>query len=213
MFLGASGTGKTTLAKSVSKEFNIPFVSGSISDMDKNLPKKQIELIGGDPVAIMRREQNFLAMRYKKMVSQEGDFVTDRSFIDNLAYTVYKVSQSIPQCEIESMIDAIVNCIKDARISHIIFIPVTSDPMMNGDWKVEDNGKRITSIYFQYLVSEIMSSMIPLLIDDWWQMGAINANYESYFVASKALNCKLLVLDDYEQDVREKLIINFLNRD
>ena len=68
MFAGASGTGKTTLANFISKvygEGQIPFFSGSVSDLlpeTKGMPHKDMLARDSQTLAISR-QINFLSAR------------------------------------------------------------------------------------------------------------------------------------------------------
>lgn len=209
MFVGASGTGKTTLAKYVAGEFNIPFTSGSMSDVvpeTKDMPHR--EMLKVDEGLAFSQEQKYLSRRYNALMSSSGSFVTDRSFIDNVAYAIYKTSHVSSSCDIDSMVDAVSQCLSDLKVTHIIFIPVTLD-MVKG-WVPENNGKRITNVYFQMMISQIMSGVIPLVMRDDITNKPIDKDSDSTYIQDNWTKLKLLCLEDRDIDVRKRIISKFL---
>lgn len=88
-FAGASRTGKTTLARTIADERDIPFVDLSFTRIAK--------LLGVDPVAPMSTRER-LAMQvaalavYERLVRAEREwFITDRTPLDMLAYMLAEV--------------------------------------------------------------------------------------------------------------------------
>lgn len=168
MFAGASGTGKTTLADYVSKVIGgqmhpIPFVSGSISDLlpeTKEIPHQ--DMLARDSDTLLREDYQALNLRnklYQPYVVDNKNFVTDRSYLDLAAYFLYKQSAKVPSCEMEQFLNLCLMTLCK-QCTHLIFVPFTMT-MFNG-WVTEDNGKRITSRYFQMEVSRIMGMVLDI---------------------------------------------------
>lgn len=207
MFLGASGTGKTTLAKMASEKLGIPFISSSLSDLSPETKEEHHKIMMEK--SSFRQEMKFLSLRYKHIASQNGSFITDRSFIDNLAYMLLKLGKEIAECDFDTFRDTVVKCFEEAGITHVVYIPVTLD-MINVGWEVEDNNKRILNPYFQYMVSSIMTGIIPLL-GEWDQRGAWDVKHDSTYQIFRETGLKLLVLEEFDIQKRINLINSFLS--
>lgn len=207
MFLGASGTGKTTLAKILSEKLDIPFVSSSLSDVAPST-KAETHTTMLD-TASYQKELKYLSLRFKHISSIKGSFITDRSFFDNLAYLLFKVSKDIGECDVETFIETIHRCLDEAQITDIIYLPVTLD-MMNDEWMVEDNGKRVTNKYFQYTITKVMDGIIPLM-GPWDNKGAWDIRYDSTYMISQYIRgLRLMSLEEYSLDDRVAILTSYL---
>lgn len=117
-FAGASGTGKSTLAETVAKRWEIPLNpvgSRSVSkamgfanpyDVDK----------AGKRAEFQRR----LVTEKTKWESEHASFVTDRTTLDNIVYTMFHDVHAIDA----ELLDAAVQGLR--RYTHIIYCPVAS---------------------------------------------------------------------------------------
>lgn len=160
---GCSGIGKTTLAKALSKEYGIPFVSGSYSDLvpqTKDMP--HFAMIQQDARTIFEQDVQVLNARKKLFFEHRDVFVSDRSYIDSAAYMIQKLSHRLPNCEIEDFIEkclylTLLQCDK------VIYLPYTLEHF--SQWHIEDNGKRVLNKFYQTEVSLI----IDWLIYEYWQ--------------------------------------------
>lgn len=169
MFAGASGTGKTTLAKYVSDYIGdeyrpIPFVSGSVSDLLPNTREMtHADMLSRDPQTLVMEDFQILNLRKKlfsEYVENAESFVSDRSFIDLAAYFLYKQADKLPQCEVESFINLCNRCITE-QCTHLIVLPFNM--AMFNHWITEDNNKRITSRFFQMEISRIMRMVLDIM--------------------------------------------------
>lgn len=164
---GPSGMGKTTLAKWISEEYQIPFVSGSYSDLvpeTAKMPHK--DMISQDAKLIQEQDTQVLNLRRKTFDNFET-MVSDRSYLDSAAYFINKLSHRIPQCETDQFIE-ICRELTCKQCDKVIFIP--ADTYHLKYWKMEDNGKRSTNLFFHIEVSQL----IYWLITDLWQGELIN---------------------------------------
>lgn len=168
MFAGASGTGKTTLANFITQGMGdslhpIPFVSGSVSDLlpdTKDMPHQ--DMLARDSQTLLQEDYQILNLRnkqYQPYVVEDKSFVTDRSYLDSAAYFLYKQADKIPPCEMEQFLNLCQMCLTK-QCTHLIFVPFTQS-MFKG-WITEDNGKRITSRYFQMEISRIMQMVLDI---------------------------------------------------
>ena len=157
MFAGASGTGKTTLAKRVSDMLSIPFVSGSYSDLvPETKSLKHVDMITEGWVIMKEKDERLLSLR-SQLFSSQFEFVSDRSYIDNIAYYILKLSQHVSNEEVSVFMEKALSFL-EKDCNKLIFIPF-SHQMIN-IWQVEDNNKRITNGFFQHMVSLIMEDII-----------------------------------------------------
>lgn len=159
---GPSGMGKTTLAKWISETYQIPFISGSYSDLvpeTAKMPHK--DMISQDAKLIQEQDTQVLNLRRKAFDSFET-MVSDRSYLDSAAYFINKLSHRIPQCETEQFIE-ICRELTCKQCDKVIFIP--ADIYHLKHWEMEDNGKRSTNLFFHIEVSQL----IYWLIVDLWQ--------------------------------------------
>ena len=157
MFVGPSGIGKTTLAQYVAKSQNIPFVSGSMSDLlpaMKDLSHNEVLSLGSQ--AMQTADYQLLSLRNRLFRGKE-EFVTDRSYADLAAYFWYKQSRTIPECELEHFIGCCKASMED-QCDLAIFLPLN---LCNySDWAMEDNGKRILNRFFQVQISSLMGELL-----------------------------------------------------
>lgn len=157
MFLGFSGSGKTTLAKKLVDE-GFTFISGSMSDLlPSTKEEKHKDMLSHDPKDLALQDYQLLNLRNKAFneATKKGlnQLVSDRSFVDNAAYFIYKQANKMPQCEMDQFINLCRQCLAK-HCTHLVFLPFTKDTFE--EWVIEDNEKRILNQYFQWTISQIM---------------------------------------------------------
>lgn len=157
MFVGPSGIGKTTLAQAVAKKYDIPFISGSMSDLlpaTKGISHNELLSLGSE--AMYKSDFQLLNMR-NKLFKDKENFVTDRSYADLAAYFWYKQSRNIPECEMEHFFCQCKTLMED-QCDVAIFLPLNLDTYKH--WSMEDNGKRIFNRFFQVQISSLMGELL-----------------------------------------------------
>ena len=170
LITGPSGVGKTTLAKWVSEEYQIPFVSVSIiRDICKynDITNHQqiIDLSSTNPELHDLMQWELWVTRINKfMEHQLSGFVTDRGHVDSL---VYMSMQGKP-----SSLPRFINGSKLVRnlFSHIIFIPMTPG------WEVKDDKKRIANKEYQLRVSRVYVDILNMLEVPYFTL--VNPDFE-----------------------------------
>ena len=157
MFVGPSGIGKTTLAQAVAKKYDIPFISGSMSDLlpaTKGISHNELLSLGSE--AMYKSDFQLLNMR-NKLFKDKENFVTDRSYADLAAYFWYKQTRNIPECEMEHFFCQCQELMEN-QCDLAIFLPLNLSNYK--DWPMEDNKKRIMNRFFQVQISSIMSELL-----------------------------------------------------
>lgn len=217
MFAGPSGIGKSTLAKVLSDTRSLEFISGSVSDL---LPKtKDIshqDMLSRDKKDLYMEDYQILNLR-KKLYDGKDNFVTDRSFLDCAAYFYYKQADSIPACELEQFLEICKMCL-NRYCTHLIFLPLEIYQVK--DWVIEDNSKRITSGYFQVLISRIMNMILEgwnaKLVKTHTSIGKLFNNKplvwgaNEYILNSPYGETRIIEILELSQPVREILIQDFV---
>ena len=193
LLAGPSGVGKTTVAKFLSEELGIKFISGSVSDL---LPQTKemthAEMLARDSKDLYTEDYQILNLRNKIFSKEEEPFVSDRSFLDSAAYFLYKQADKIPACEVEQFL----NLAKMATlqsIDYLVMIDYSLD--MFNNWIIEDNSKRVISKFFQMEISRIMY----MVLDIWglkWQSYPTIKEYPDDGNIFEKLFGKLMDLDD-----------------
>lgn len=156
-FAAPSGLGKTTMAKCISEQYSIPFISGSYRDLvpsTKDIPHS--DMINLDSAQIFSQDVQLLNIR-QKVFSREQLFVSDRSFLDSAAYMIQKLSHRLPECEVEDFIEK-------CKVLNLMFtdklVMVEYHKAYWDRWKMEDNGKRVLNRFYQEEVSGIMMNTL-----------------------------------------------------
>lgn len=165
VFAGPSGVGKTTIANFLSKELDIKFISGSVSDL---LPKTKdmphADMLARDSKDLYMEDYQILNLRNKIFSQEEESFVSDRSFLDSSAYFLYKQADKIPACEVEQFLD-LAKMATLQSIDYLVLVDYTMD--MFNNWVIENNNKRVISKYFQMEISRIMSMVLEIWGVKW----------------------------------------------
>lgn len=157
MFVGPSGIGKTTLAQAVAKKYDIPFISGSMSDLlpaTKDVSHNEILSLGSE--AMYKSDFQLLNLR-NKLFKDKENFVTDRSYADLAAYFWYKQSRNMPECEMEHFFCQCKELMEN-QCDLAIFLPLNLSTYH--EWPMEDNKKRIMNRFFQVQISSLMSELL-----------------------------------------------------
>lgn len=153
MIAGPSGIGKTTIAKWISEEYNIPFISGSVSNLiPQTKDMTHSEMLSRDLDTLVKEDWQILNLR-QKLFKDKPSFVSDRSFLDSAAYYWYKQMEHQPECELEHFIET---CLQLTREYCDMLVMVHYEYSNIFNWEIEDNGKRLRNRFFQVAISGLM---------------------------------------------------------
>jgi len=154
MICGASGTGKTTLAKHISEEYGIPYIDTSA----KNIwPKFGFENHkDAHTKSTLNKE---LGMKYQFTILKErgkllrgSSFVTDRSFIDNATYMMMGLGHMLSDCDVESFFNECMRGMLSCDL--LLFI------RWGKDIELKDDKNRIINTYYQAMVDRVMEWVV-----------------------------------------------------
>lgn len=183
MLAGPSGVGKTTLAKSISEHLGIPFISGSFRDAvpsTKNIHHRDM-IQKADLATEIKAVKNRL-----EMYSKYESYVTDRSFLDNMAYGIHKLSHLTTTCEMNDLLKYCSTLLlKNCDI--LIFVPYDY-VTMSGVWQIPNDGKRVTNAWFQDLMTTIFKRVMRVSFSKYGGMvmsGDNKVNYASSSVLQR----------------------------
>lgn len=206
---GCSGVGKTTLAKYIASEYDIPFISGSYSDLvPQTKDEKHADMITKDPKLIYEQDHQVLNLRHKQL-RNTFDFVTDRSYIDSIAYLINKISIHLRSCDIEAFITTC-EALLERECTHLIFVPFTTKFL--DEWEIEDNKKRVLNSYYQFQISQLIFGILDIF-------NFKESNVKTWVVGEKAgtitlpmskKKIEVLILDELDFTKRTKIVKNFL---
>lgn len=206
---GCSGVGKTTLAKYIASEYDIPFISGSYSDLvPQTKDEKHADMITKDPKLIYEQDHQVLNLRHKQL-RNTFDFVTDRSYIDSIAYLINKISIHLRSCDIEAFITTC-EALLERECTHLIFVPFTTKFL--DEWEIEDNKKRVLNSYYQFQISQLIFGILDIF-------NFKESDVKTWVVGEKAgtitlpmskKKIEVLILDELDFTKRTKIVKNFL---
>lgn len=202
-------THNTTLAKDIAEILKIPFVSGSYSDLvPETRHVKHTDMIQEDAKSIYEKDFRLLSGRHKACKDLYR-YISDRSYLDGAAYFIHKLSHRIAECETKDFIEKCI-ALTHEEATHIIFIPFTTNYIHN--WAMEDNNKRVLNRYFQYEISSVMKSLLPLF-------GFVKSHFYSFrfnntvgeLVNEYPGRVKLMILNEMDYEKRLYSILKFLS--
>jgi hypothetical protein len=145
-FAGSSGTGKTTLAKYIADEFKLPINpvgSRSVSEAMGFASPYDVDKAG------RRAEfQHRIVTEKRAWEDAHEEFVTDRTTLDNLVYTMFHDVHAVS----ESLYDSVIQGL--SRYTLVIYCPFSSFCNPNGD------SARVQDMTYHKLFDTVLRAMI-----------------------------------------------------
>lgn len=206
VMVGPSGVGKTTLAKDLAEKLSILFVSGSYSDLvPETKETKHKDMILADPRVIYIQDYELFVKRDQIFKEAGDNFISDRSFIDSIAYHLQKLSHQVDVNVSISFINELKKSIEE-NTTHIIYIPYTVS--MIGNFEIEDNSKRILNPYYQVQISSLMTTTLTQILGfKFKEFKEDQCSFISY--NNDKIKVLILLTSNYEE--RLKLALEFLS--
>lgn len=160
MIAGPSGVGKTTLCNYISQRHNIPFVPSSTKVLWKEEGIKSHEEIikrcALEPMWGLDFQYKSLGLR-QVVMNDYDHFVTDRSPLCNLVYTLTQVSPYVIPEATHGYVKAVHSLMEQflkEKDAVFIYIPFNKETVL------EDNNMRVMSTHYQIALSAIYESVM-----------------------------------------------------
>ena len=199
-FCGASGSGKSTMAKFISSAIGLKYTENSAGLLltpeqqeylvksyawTKSGHKDVIRLSNISPGFAWDFQEQLLITR-AKFISENSGFVIDRSPVDNWTYFLLQTAHLVAELNCDMFLSKVIEATKP--LTHIIFLPTC-----NKD--VEDNGSRIANWYYQMLVTSCFEHTLT-----------------NYFNANQSLKFSYLKYPEWDLVTRQRVILNWLSQ-
>ncbi len=162
---GISGIGKTTLAETISKKHeDMPFIIGSTKILWEKYNitshKDIIKMCNEDPTLGMAFQMEVLDYRME-MANTHKNFISDRSPVDNIVYTLTQLSHKVSDELMLEYINKAKIIYQKPDVRHIHLGANYHTIRTKG---IEDDNMRITNQYYQFMINNIFSMVLH---DDW----------------------------------------------
>lgn len=145
-FAGASGTGKSTLANFVAQELGLP-----INPVGSRFVAKMMGFDTPYDVDVAGKRAEFQNRLYQEKYIWETShsyFVTDRSYMDNLSYTILHDAKSITEQNLSEYFEY------QKRYTHVFYCPL--DAYIN----LEDDKDRLHNMTYQRIYDMLLYSLL-----------------------------------------------------
>lgn len=149
--IGSQSVGKSTLGKELSKRMNVPLITEIARRW--NIEKvSQVELI--------HIQKELLRLQIKEE-NHNGQFISDRSTVDNLAYWLHNVSSIVDKEENATYIKTALDNVKN--YSHIFLLTPEFYPV--------DDGFRNTDVIYQMRIDATIQTILRLYDISHYRLG------------------------------------------
>lgn len=143
--IGSQGSGKSTIAKRLSKKLNIPLITEIARKYDRN----ELLKTTSERYKIIQKE---LLEQQIKIESQYKEFISDRSTLDNLSYWINNCANRASPHENNQYIN---NAIANSKNYSHLFLLIP-------EFYPQDDEFRSTDIIYQMRIDAIIQSTLHL---------------------------------------------------
>jgi len=156
--MGPSGTGKTTLALGLSRALNLPYITTSAKNVwPKYGIKKHAEAF--ELNELMFADYQKAIVRDRSRLIRNVEYVTDRSPVDNLVYTMDFLARKQHMVPYIDEIKGMVHTQLGRYVDLLIYLPFTNKISL------EDDGKRVTSHYYQRTITGLFNVVLGDILE------------------------------------------------
>ena len=148
---GSHGTGKSTLAKEISSYFELPLVDKTMRQMWQDHGVEDFEKLPSQVRKIFQYKA-ILTQIHREDIHREG-FVTDRTVLDNLAYTID--SSQISDLELDFYKALVRERIKN--YTHLIYLPIQFS-FEEERLRASKKSQKSVALIIENLISEFFSA-------------------------------------------------------
>jgi len=150
---GPSGTGKTTLARELSSALRLPYITTSAKNVWPEFGiEKHADAFKLDDLVFA--EYQMAVVKDREIMIKNESFITDRSPVDNLVYTMDSLASKPNMVKYIDEIKKIVELHISMYVDLLIYLPFT------GSIELEDDGARITSPYYQHSITGLFNIVL-----------------------------------------------------
>lgn len=150
--VGAHGTGKTVLAKSLAEKLNLPLITEQARIVAKDMGLENLDgLINDKEKAFEFQKQVIVRQLAEEVNHLRTGFISDRTIIDNYAYWCY---YGLDRLKIGSGLIKAIDF--DSLYDLIIFVPI--------EFPVADDGFRFTCEACRNLIEKVIKTELENLI-------------------------------------------------
>lgn len=218
LIAGPSGTGKTTLAKYIEQKYQITRITSKETrqvttpqalEWEDRYDYRYSDNIGHQALINLQSQypefgvswqRAMLEARFRRFRDTKGDFVCDRSFIDNIVFMLTQVAHNATEQYIKSFLRTVFQGNRECGITHLIWVRQAREQP-----QVEDNGSRVPNMFYQLMIDSVFQLVINELVPRYSnEVGGKTPGMETMY-SPTILEIKLW---DWEDRIR--LVDNFL---
>lgn len=145
---GASGTGKTTLARALAEYYQIPLNPIGARDVARDMGFASPYEVDQAGKRVEFQERLFIAKRAWE-IEHAGGFVTDRSYLDNLTYCALHMAEHVDQPMVQEFMKAM------GKYDAVLILPCAVFIQL-------DDGIRITNPMYHVLYELMLQQLFAM---------------------------------------------------